>query len=145
MLLPGTRRTATAAAVVVAAPFVIASSCQTGTAKACDVLHEAQRVEAGQVVGTVRAVCDPPPQSHTLRAELEVRVANTWIGRGRAAVVSVIPDATGFPVEVRAECREGTYRVHVVVEGTGPAPSAVPFRFEDTGPEHTYALVDCAG
>lgn len=72
-------------------------------------------------------------------------VAGTWIERGRAAVVSVVPDATGFPVEVRAECREGTYRVHVVVEGTGPTPSSVPFRFDDTGPEHTYALVDCAG
>lgn len=129
--------------VVVAAPFVMAASCQSAPAKACDVLHEAQRVEAGQVVGTVRAVCDPSPQSHTLRAELEVRVADTWISRGRAAVVSVIPDAEGFPVEVRAECREGTYRVHVIVEGTGP--SGVPFRFEDTGPEVGYALVDCAG
>lgn len=133
------------AVVVVAAPFVMAGSCRPGVAKACDVLHEGQRVEAGQVVGMLRAVCDLPPQSHLLRAELEVRVADTWIARGRAAVVSVIPDTTGFPVEVRAECREGTYRVHVVVEGTGPAPAAAPFRFEDTGPEHTYTLVDCAG
>lgn len=74
-------------------------------AKACDILHEGQRVVAGQVIGTLRAVCDPSPLSHFPRAALEVRVADTWIERGRAAVVSSIPDSTGFPVEVRAECR----------------------------------------
>ena len=132
------------AAVVALCPLLGGASCEgRSVANACDVLHGDVVVRNGEVVGTVRPVCDPPPQSHLLKAVIEVAVGDTWIEFGRAAVVAGIPDATGFDVEVRAECREGVYRVKVHVEGAGPTGS--PFVFDDTGPEMPIALVQCAG
>lgn len=66
-----------------------------------------------------------------------------WLERGRAVIVDRIPDRTGFPVEVRAECSEGTYRTHVHVEGLGP--EGKPYLFDDTGQETTFTLAQCAG
>lgn len=132
-----------AGVVLVAAPLVTASTCRPdGVARACDVLYEDLAVRNGLVVGTVRPVCDPPPQAHLLRAVLEVAVGETWIDFGRAAVVDGIPDAAGFDVEVRAECREAVYRMRVHVEGAGPTGS--PFVFDDTSPETAFTLAQCA-
>ena len=132
-----------AGVMLVATPLVTASTCRPdGVTKACDVLYEDLVVRDGLVVGTARPVCDPPPQAHLLRVVLEVSVGETWIDFGRAAVVDGIPDATGFPVEVRAECREAVYRIRVHVEGAGPTGS--PFVFDDTGPETAFTLIECA-
>jgi hypothetical protein len=74
-----------AGAVLVATPLVTASTCRPdGAIKACDVLYEDLVVRDGLVVGTVRPVCDPPPQGHLLRAVLEVAVGETQIDFGRA-------------------------------------------------------------
>lgn len=149
LLTLGTVRTSlgrvVVALVLVVAPLVTASTCRSrdGVAKACDVLYRDVVIRSGEVVGTVHSVCDPPPQSHLLRAVVEVAVGDTWIEFGRVAVVDRLPGATGFDVEVRAECREGVYRVRVHVEGTGP--TGIPFVFDDAGPETPIALVQCAG
>lgn len=106
------------------------------------MLYQDLVVRGGVVVGTVRPVCYPAPRSHLLRAVIEVAVGTTWIEFGRVAVVDGIPDAAGFSVEVRAECREAVYRVRVHVEGAGP--TGTPFVFDDTGPETPLTLVQCA-
>ena len=134
---------AVAGLVLVTAPLLTASTCDSqGVTKACDVRYQDLVVRDGLVVGTVHPVCDPPPRSHLLRAVLEVSVGETWIDFGRAAVVDGIPDATGFDVEVRAECREAVYRMRVHVEGAGPTGS--PFVFDDTSPETAFSLTQCA-
>lgn len=129
--------------VLVTAPLATASSCPSGgVVKACDVLYADPIIQNGLVVGVVHPVCDPPPRSHVLRAVFEVAVGDTWIEFGRTVVVDGIPDATGFDVEVRAECREAVYRVRVHVEGAGATGS--PFVFDDTSREASIALVQCA-
>jgi hypothetical protein len=129
--------------VLAVGPLVTASSCRSeSVVKACDVLYQDLAVRDGLVVGTIRPVCDPPPRAHLLRAVLEVAVGETWIDFGREVIVDGIPDATGFDVEVRAECREAVYRMRVHVEGAGPTGS--PFVFDDTSPETAFTLTQCA-
>lgn len=128
---------------MVVCPLVSASTCTGPSAKACDVSYQGLHVETGLVVDTVTPVCDVPPQRHTIKVQIETRVADTWIPQGRAAVTDAIPDQTGFPIPVSTECREGTYRTTVHVDGAGP--TGTPFVFDDHGTEHSFALVECAG
>lgn len=130
-------------AALVAVPLLTAGSCGPTIARACDVRHSDLVVRDGQVLATAHPYCDPPPATHLLKAVIEVAVGDTWIEFGRAVIVDAIPDATGFDVTARAECREGTYRLRVQVDGTGP--DGIPYRFDDTGPETAIALVECAG
>jgi hypothetical protein len=56
-------------------------------------------------------------------------VADTWIELGRVAVNNQIPDATGFDVEVRAECRHNggsCLPTSVVPSSTKPAAATSP-------------------
>jgi hypothetical protein len=138
------RATILAAMVVALTGAGTLTGCtESGTVKLCDVTYAGLSVNKGRVVDTVRPVCDKPPQSHILKAVIEFQVGGEWIERGRAVVVDTIPDNTGFPVQVSAECREGVYRTHVHVEGLGPDGKS--YTFDDTGREKSLTLVDCAG
>lgn len=134
-----------AAAVVLAAPLTSASSCERSVLRACDVTYSDLGFREGQVVATVHAFCDPRPVSHLLKAVIQIQVGGEWVEFGPAVVVDRLPTAVGFDVDVRAECREGVYRVHVWVAGSGPAPEAVPFEFDDSTAPTSIALVQCAG
>ena len=134
-----------AAAVVLAAPWASASSCERSVLRACDVTYSDLGVREGQVVATVHPFCDPKPVTHLLKAVLEIQVGDLWVEFGPAVVVDRVPGPAGFDVDVRAECREGVYRVHVWVAGSGPAPDAAPYEFDATGSVTSIALVQCAG
>lgn len=137
-------RLSLAAVVVLVLPLVAATSCPPpGALRACDVLYSGPDVRAGLVVVVVHPVCDPVPQAHVMRSTLETAVGGTWVPVGRVNVTNTVPDAIGFEIELTEACREGTFRARVHVEGAGPDGS--PYMFDDTSPERTFALIECAG
>lgn len=123
-------------AVAVLATTSTTSECGAELPKSCTVLFRGLQVENGQVTDVLRPVCDPahPPQLHKVRAWIEHKpFGGEWKQVGsRTPVAFTIPDEEGFPIEVRATCKEGAYRSGYEVTGRGASlpgnPSGNPFK-----------------
>lgn len=136
------------AAVLVAVQAAAPAGCSPP--KVCDIFFHGVYVHAGEVRDVVTPICDRPPIEHEIEAWMEYRRVGEYSPLARRHAYSwIIPDKTGFPLEVSSgTCVAGWYRAATHVTGRSPAttqnPRGIPFDFSDTGPEKYISQEDCA-
>lgn len=100
------------ALALVLAATQTASPAGCSPTKVCDVYYHGVYVQAGQVRDVVTPICDRPPAEHEIEAWMEYRRIGEYSPLARRHAYSwIIPDKTGFPLEVSSgTCVEGWYR-----------------------------------
>ncbi|MEV6321174.1 hypothetical protein AB0M45_08240 [Nocardia sp. NPDC051787] len=85
------------------------------------------------------AVCDKPPERHTLELSLDHVNAGSWV-RWALTVDSGIPTRSGRSYKVSAECEAGDWRITVHVYGS---IQGRPFDFTEIGDTRTITSSEC--